>query len=256
MKASYIHYLLLNLLLIQSNNLLASPMIKVPAGWHRPFLKESLNKSSVPVAVQSFYLDTRPVNRADFLLFLKEHPEWNRARASRLYVDDNYLYKWSLNKNTEEELKKSPANFVSWFAAKAYCESQNKRLPTEIEWEYAASFPAKGSSIRDLQKLILDWYAAPRQDSMPHMGQFVNRLGLEDMHGLMWEWVYDFNTASVTGDSRQDPDIENSLFCGAGSLSSNDFSNYAAYMRYGFRTGLKGWYSSKYLGFRCAANRP
>ena len=74
------------------------------------------------------------------------------------------------------------------------------------------------------------------------------------MHGLIWEWVYDFNNSSVTGDSRQDTDIENGLFCGAGALKASDFSNYSAYMRYGHRAGLKGWYTGKYLGFRCANN--
>ncbi len=79
--------------------------------------------------------------------------------------------------------------------------------------------------------------------------------GVHDLHGLIWEWVDDFNSSTVTGDSRADTDTESNLFCGATSLSGSDLRNYATYMRYGMRSSLKGNYTGNNLGFRCARDK-
>jgi sulfatase modifying factor 1 len=71
------------------------------------------------------------------------------------------------------------------------------------------------------------------------------------MHGLIWEWVDDFNSSFVTGESREDSSFNKDMFCGAGSLSSTDKENYAAYMRFAFRSSLKGKNAVWNLGFRC-----
>jgi formylglycine-generating enzyme required for sulfatase activity len=72
------------------------------------------------------------------------------------------------------------------------------------------------------------------------------------MHGLVWEWVEDFNSAMVTGESRADSGIERDLFCGSGAASASDFRDYAAFMRYAFRSSLDAKYAVSNLGFRCA----
>ena len=79
-----------------------------------------------------------------------------------------------------------------------------------------------------------------------------NYFGAQDMHGLVWEWVSDFNTAMVTGDARGDTGLDRQLFCGSGSLGVKDRSNFPAFMRYGFRSSLKANYTVHNLGFRCA----
>ena len=71
----------------------------------------------------------------------------------------------------------------------------------------------------------------------------------------MWEWVDDFNTAMVTGESRGDSALDRDLFCGAGSLGVNDPNDYAAFMRFALRSSLKANNTTTALGFRCARDR-
>ena len=78
--------------------------------------------------------------------------------------------------------------------------------------------------------------------------------GVYDMHGLVWEWVEDFNSVFVSGDNRRDGEDLKNMFCGAGSFSAEDKANYAAFMRYALRSSLKGAYTTENLGFRCAYN--
>jgi formylglycine-generating enzyme required for sulfatase activity len=72
------------------------------------------------------------------------------------------------------------------------------------------------------------------------------------LHGVVWEWVADFNTAMVTGDGRNVGDPNGQLFCGAGAQSATDAENYPAFMRYAFRSSLNAAYCVHNLGFRCA----
>lgn len=234
--------------------LLGEEMIRIPSGNFKPFLKETLDVASQPIFLKSFFLDPYPVTNMDYLSFVNQNPKWKKGKPSGILADKGYLSNWSDQDNIGKTHNKAPVTYISWFSAKAYCESLGKRLPTEAEWEYTASFPPEGGNKKDVEKKIMDWFGEKKPDQLPVVGNYRNKLGIFDMHGLIWEWVYDFNNSSVTGDSRQDTDIENGLFCGGGALKAGDFSNYAAYMRYGHRAGLKGWYTGKYLGFRCASN--
>jgi len=146
---------------------------------------------------------------------------------------------------------------VSWFAASAYCEAAGGRLPDWYEWELAA---AAGDRVMDAranpawQEQILEWYARPASEPLQPVGQHSpNYFGIKDLHGLIWEWVRDYSSLMVSGDSREQGDPDKLKFCGAGALSAQDRQNYPILMRIAFLSSLEGRSTARTLGFRCAS---
>jgi formylglycine-generating enzyme required for sulfatase activity len=208
------------------------------------------------IKVEPFYMDVYPVTNAQFLEFVKANPKWQRSKVKRLFADNSYLRHWKNDLEIGEKVNpKSPVTNISWFAAKAYAEWSGKRLPTVAEWELAASASSnKPEAYGDVKVMqtILNWYSARSLKQLPPVGSAdKNYWGLYDLHGLIWEWTYDFNTALVTGESRGDASLDRSLFCGNSANSSTDAGNYPAFIRYGFRSSLKANYTVNNLGFRC-----
>jgi formylglycine-generating enzyme required for sulfatase activity len=207
-----------------------------------------------PVKIKSFIIDENPVTNLNYLEFLKLHPEWNKTNAKTIFIDKTYLDHWQ----SESELgpkapSDSPVVQVSWYAAKAFCESEGKRLPTVNEWEYVASRKIPG---HDIRKIILAWYSIPTPEVLPSIKMGLkNSTGVSSLHGLIWEWTLDFNSTMVTGESRADGSLDKTLFCGSGSSGAADKMDYAAFMRFGFRTSLKANYTVANLGFRCAKDK-
>ena len=146
------------------------------------------------VRVGSFAMDRFEVTNAEFAAFLEGHPEWRPDRIPERYHNGQYLQHWTggLYPTGQSD---HPVTFVPWYAARAYCQALDKRLPTEAEWEYAARggergevFPW-GEAMPDSTRA--NWSGAKREGTTP-VGRYpANPYGLYDMAGNVWEYTAD-----------------------------------------------------------------
>lgn len=219
-------------------------MVEVPAGVYKLFYKEKDQKDTV--SLRGFYIDKYPVTNKDYLEFVKQNPRWRKSAAPAIFASGAYLQKWPSDLEVPSVQSKRPVIFVSWFAAKRYCEFHGKRLLTVNEWEYTSD----GGNSEQMDK-ILSWYGKPNEALGEIAKSSANKFGVHDMHGLVWEWVEDYASVIVKADSRSDNNSEGKLFCGGGALGAASTEEYTTFMRFAFRSSLKGNYVTENLGFRC-----
>ncbi len=227
--------------------------VRVSGGSYRPLFAASDREAVVTVGAMDM-MET-PVTNAQFLAFVLEQEQWQRAKVHGLFADSRYLSHWQGSTLISDTLRDFPVTQVSWFAAKAYCEHHGARLPNEAEWEMvakASELTRSGQPDPAWQARITEWYSSPSAGPGRKVGEGpANRWGVRDMHGLVWEWVSDFNGVMVTSDSRSTRTDNVNTFCGAGALAASDVSDYATFMRTAFRSSLEGRRTARHLGFRC-----
>ncbi len=236
-------------------------LVKIPAGKLEPFWIAQTEKGKEAQAVElipvdAFEAQAHAVTNNDFLRFVRSRAEWRKSQVLPMFAEENYLTQFSSDLRLRKGVSgQAPVTYVSWFAALAYCESLGMRMPTVNEWEYmAAASETKSDANRDPAFLarILEWYGKPKSGELPRVrSTYKNVYGLYDLHGLVWEWTEDFNSSFVTGESREDSSLNRDLFCGNGSLLGGNKENYAAFMRFAFRSSIKGKGAIWNLSFRC-----
>lgn len=213
------------------------------------------SSDSQKIAVKRFLMDVYPVTNADYLIFLSKFPEWGKSKVKSIFADSGYLSHWTTDSSFDNNILNSPVVNVSWFAAKKYCECVGKRLPSVAEWELVAKaneHMADASKDKKFNQWVLNWVSKPSYTVLPKVGStFRNYYGVYDIHGLVWEWTYDFSSALTTGESRGNSSLDNTFFCGGGSFYSKDINNYASFMRFAMRSSVKANYCVPNIGFRC-----
>ncbi len=175
--------------------------IRIPAGWfvlnHETYAHR---QEGTTVMLKAFEMKKTPVTVAEFEKCIEAG-----ACTSENYhefVAEKYDYK-TCNYNRGNEWKNHPMNCVKFNGAKQYCAWRGGRLPTEEEWEYAATHNGA-----EHLNTTYPWGDAAPTASVAHYGRELpgsgpystaevghyspagdSPLGLVDMAGNVWEWM-------------------------------------------------------------------
>ena len=104
------------------------------------------------VMLRPYLIDITPVTQQAFSAYLREKP-------SELPSDKyHYLMNWDWDDASMPTPRagnaRLPVTYVGYSEAKAYCASLGKRLPTEVEWQYAGQGNRTGA---DGEALLYPW---------------------------------------------------------------------------------------------------
>ena len=212
----------------------------------------------ITLAIDEYYIMDRETTKEMYNSFIEANPDWQASNIKNLMsegkTDRNYLAGWN------EAEANSPADYVSWFAAKAYCEYLNAflpdylkslgyrvDLPSEAEWEYAAlSGSNKNPVFKDL--------GAEMSESANDRGP--DSSGIYDLYGNLWEWCREWFAPS----SRFYADSEGrlqaqGLFGSEKSVRGGSWANVSIDISPADRGCQFPDWATPYLGFRAVITR-
>ena len=200
------------------------------------------------VSIQSFYMSDHEVTQGEYIAIMGTwtdegttdvdygvgdlYPAYSvswfdtlvycNERSMKENLTPCYTINGSTDPNAWGEVPDSEThrNFTTWFNATCDFQANGYRLPTSAEWEYAArggneltGFQYQYSGSDDIDKVA--WYKV-NSNNMTHKVKTKqpNELGLYDMSGNVWEWIWDISTDATnhrhtrgTGYDREDQSI-------------------------------------------------
>ncbi|WHL18582.1 formylglycine-generating enzyme family protein [Stenotrophomonas acidaminiphila] len=228
----------------------------VPGGPFRSSVR--FEETSATRVVADFSLMARPVSNAQFAAFLARNPQWRRDQVPAVFSSPGYLGHWAKPDAPGDALDpQAPVTHVNWYAADAYCRADQARLPTFLEWEYAAAADATRADARGDHA----WRLRQVNDGTPRApdaaaGAPANVHGIHALHGAHWEWSEDFASLLAGGDRRGQADGDALRYCGASAMAFNDPADYGAVKRFVLLSALQPGATLGNLGFRCARSQP
>jgi formylglycine-generating enzyme len=235
------------------------------------------NTTGQPINVNAFFLDKNLVTVAEFDEFVKltsyvtDAEKYGDAgvfdSGQQIFISvPGANYKFPFGKDKPEAERDHPVTQVSWNDASAYAQWRGKRLPTQHEWELAASQGTDGVQQYAWGSALVvngTYKANTWQGSFPFynsaedgyvftspVGAFgANAIGLTDMGGNVWQWCSDIVEASGA-DKIVDPSQRRVLK--GGSYLCDPLVCHG-YQIFGLSSSTPES-SMAHIGFRCARN--
>ena len=209
------------------------------------------------VIVQSFLMDKNLVTVNEFRNFVistNYKSEAEKFGNAIVFIDsintwqliDGATWEYPLGNSNPIAFDNHPVTQVSWNDALAYCEFCDKTLPTEVQWEYAASERGQkknqlfywGNDLVIKNKYMCNTWASGYPNSIGFQDGFkytspvgyygANSLGIFDMAGNVWEWCYNWHLPYVGSNQTFPTELQGKAQRGGSFLCNPNYC-------YGFR---------------------
>lgn len=222
------------------------------ASRHQPFVQDN-EKWAHPVEVAPFSMAKTAVSMADFRAFVNdggyrnealwmpegwqwrceteaEHPVyWQRSPEG---TADDWQHRVFTDWRQVADDEAKAMSYVSWHEAQAFCTWANRRLPTEAEWEFAASTDASGD-----KRYQFPWEDSFGTANVSHNPSPINRAALDGHTG---------GVVDVTGFAEgEGPWGHRQLFGNVWEWTSDTFGPYPNFEPDHYRENSEPWFGTR-----------
>jgi gamma-glutamyl hercynylcysteine S-oxide synthase len=230
------------------------------------------------VRVEPFWIDVFPVTNGEFAEFVDaaayQHREWwseagwrwlqeSRVECPKYWARSGSGWITRSMDHRGPLIPSHPVSHVCYYEADAYARSKGKRLPTEIEWEAAASWDPVRQRTR-----VYPWGDEPASSTWANLDQLtfgtapvgsyaqnVSPIGCYGMIGDLWEWTSSDFGAYPGFESFPYPEYSQAFFGNEYKvLRGGSWATRPGAIRNTFRNWDYPVRRQIFSGFRCAAN--
>ena len=245
-------------------------MAALPFAWDN-------EKPAHKVWLEDFSIDRAPVSVGDYLEFINDGGYqnfrwWHSAGWEKVNTEhwqaplywEQHRGEWMIRDfaglHRAVDKAGEPVSHVSFLEASAYAKWAGKRLPTEAEWEKAATWSRSANSKQDFP-----WGGSPPDES--HANLFENGLwsvapigsfpagqttnGCQQMIGDVWEWTTS-DYVPYPGFQSEFDEYNDKWFVGQKVLRGGSFATPRIHIRSTYRNFFYPHERWMIAGFRCA----